>query len=407
MSVFFNITKKEDMSHMRKLKGMDYFESIINDSSALISEAVENGGVALGYNCYTVPKPLLSVGNAFPVRMRATQISNTAIADYYMSQVLCSYSRALLEAALSGEYRILDAVIFSSSCQHCNKTNHNMEYLKINSEKENFFISTIDAPQKATPALIELYANSMRKTAAKIQANFGICMSDENVWHAINEHNELNAKLKKLSDFRKLPSPGISGTEFQTVLVASQIVPAKMILEKLDALILELEKRKPDRKPKARLMVVGSIMDSTEYIELIENVGASVVADRYCFGSYPGLEPIEKASDDPFKAMALHYLATCECPRIVESWRERVQKIVERVAALNIDGVIIENIKFCDWWGYEILTMVNMLEERGIPVVKIEREYCFANEGQFRTRVQAFVESIERRRPGHGRIEED
>ncbi|MEG2001281.1 MAG: 2-hydroxyacyl-CoA dehydratase family protein, partial [Evtepia sp.] len=145
---------------------------------------------------------------------------------------------------------------------------------------------------------------------------------------------------------------------------------------------------------KVRLMVVGAVIDSPEYIQLIEDVGAAVVADRFCFGSLPGMEPIDETGD-PYISMATHYLSTCECPRMVENWRGRIDSIVKWAQEFNVDGVVIESIKFCDWWGYEVLTMINSLEQHGIPVVKIEREYSYANEGQFRTRIQAFIESLE------------
>jgi len=34
------------------------------------------------------------------------------------------------------------------------------------------------------------------------------------------------------------------------------------------------------------------------------------------------------------------------------------------------------------------------IKEAGVPVVRIEREYQLTGEGQFATRVQAFVESL-------------
>jgi benzoyl-CoA reductase/2-hydroxyglutaryl-CoA dehydratase subunit BcrC/BadD/HgdB len=62
------------------------------------------------------------------------------------------------------------------------------------------------------------------------------------------------------------------------------------------------------------------------------------------------------------------------------------------------DGVIFETMKFCDLWGYEVLSVVNRLRDEGSPIVRIEREYALTGEGQLRTRVQAFIELIESKR---------
>jgi benzoyl-CoA reductase/2-hydroxyglutaryl-CoA dehydratase subunit BcrC/BadD/HgdB len=62
----------------------------------------------------------------------------------------------------------------------------------------------------------------------------------------------------------------------------------------------------------------------------------------------------------------------------------------------HADGIIIEQAKFCDFWGYErTLNTQVMQEEYGIPTLGIDREYVVRGSGQLATRVQAFVESLE------------
>ncbi len=60
------------------------------------------------------------------------------------------------------------------------------------------------------------------------------------------------------------------------------------------------------------------------------------------------------------------------------------------------DGIIYENMKFCEFWSYEkVLASHIMTEEHGIPCCTIEKEYALGSVGQLRTRFQAFVESLE------------
>lgn len=62
----------------------------------------------------------------------------------------------------------------------------------------------------------------------------------------------------------------------------------------------------------------------------------------------------------------------------------------------SADGVLYEQMKFCEFWSYERVLGVHILqEELGIPTVGIEKEYTLAGAGQLRTRIQAFVESLE------------
>ena len=69
------------------------------------------------------------------------------------------------------------------------------------------------------------------------------------------------------------------------------------------------------------------------------------------------------------------------------------------VAALakeyDADGIIYQQMKFCDPWAYEKMLGAHILnEDFGYPVLAVDRPYAIGSSGQMRTRVQAFVESI-------------
>ena len=62
-------------------------------------------------------------------------------------------------------------------------------------------------------------------------------------------------------------------------------------------------------------------------------------------------------------------------------------------------SIIYEQMKYCDYWGFErALASHIMHDEYGWPVLSIDRLYNNGNSGQLRTRVQAFVESLEIKR---------
>ncbi len=124
-----------------------------------------------------------------------------------------------------------------------------------------------------------------------------------------------------------------------------------------------------------------------------------VVADRYCYGSLPGREQIEILDGDPpLRAVARHYLRTSQCPRFMERARSDGRRHLHPrpVPGIRREGVLYEQMKFCEFWSYERVLGVHILqEELGIPTVGIEKEYTPPAAGQLRTRIQAFVESLE------------
>jgi len=383
---------------MKKLDEILLFERLLETTkNELIEQAIQEGKVPIGYNCYVVPRPLLSVGKAFPVRLRAPGISTTEIADYYMTSMLCSCSRSILEAAINGDFDFLGGLVFANSCQHSTRCGQYFTMKGINSDKENFFSYILEAPRKDVDRLIESFVKYLKKVAELISEKYKINMSDEALTKAIHQQNEFNLLLQEISDMRKDVAPKITGSEFHKMMLATQVAPNDLLEEPIKQLRNNLKKRKGISDYRARLMVVGPNLDNPSYIELIEDQGAVVVADRFCFGSLPGLEIISE-NGDPYENLARHYLKTCECPRMIDMAQTRLDKIIERVKEFKVDGVVIETIKFCDMWGYETLILEEGLKKAGIPIVKIEREYSFSNEGQFRTRIQAFIESIESKR---------
>ncbi len=140
-------------------------------------------------------------------------------------------------------------------------------------------------------------------------------------------------------------------------------------------------------------------MDDPDFTKLIEESGALVVADRYCFGSLPGREEIKLTDEhNVLEQIVLHYMQTCQCPRYMnqDKVRGRKEYVKQLVEEYNADGVIYEQIKFCEYWGYErALASHIMTNEFGIPSVTVDRQYTASASGQLRTRVQAFVESLE------------
>ncbi len=87
-----------------------------------------------------------------------------------------------------------------------------------------------------------------------------------------------------------------------------------------------------------------------------------------------------------------------ECPRFMNTHkmdhrREYVDQLAKEYKA---DGIIYEQMKFCDPWAYEKMMGSTILRDKyGYPVLAVDRPYSIGTSGQMQTRVQAFVESIE------------
>ena len=390
---------------MKDLKHLIYFEKLLeNADNELIKQAQADGGIALGYTCFHIPEVLLNVDNCFSTRLRAPNTGSIDIATYYMSNYTCEFARALVERAIEGGYRFLDAVIGVDACSMMNRAMEHFEILDIN-EKPNFFVTHTDMPFKITDYTLDGYERQMQvRVLDRLHEVFGVDISDAAIRKAVEEHNEVCRIISEISEMRKKDKPVITGYEFHVIDLVTYVCPKALILPYLRETLEELRARKPDRKSpfRARVAIVGSEIDDPSLTRLIEDVGALVVSDRYCFGSTPGREVIELKDDEPaLRQICLHYMQVSECARWISD--EKVlqrRETADRLAKeFKAEGIIYEQMKYCDYWGFERALVSHIMhDEYGWPVLSIDRLYNNGNSGQLRTRVQAFVESLEIKR---------
>ena len=387
---------------MKDLKHLIFFENLLdNPDNDLVKQAKADGRLAIGYTCYHIPEPILNVGNCFSVRLRAPRTGSLDIATYYMSNYTCEFARALLERAIEGGFEFLDALAGVDACSMMNRAMEHFEILKVNSNP-NFFVTHCDIPYKIESYTLESYVKQMRlRVLDRLTANYGVDTSDAAIRKAVAEHNEVCRLIQEIGEFRKADNPVITGYEFHILNLVSYTCPKALILPYLRETLEELKSREPDPAPsfRARVAVIGSEIDDPGFTRLVESCGALVVSDRYCFCSTPGREIIElNDEEDALTQVCLHVMKHSECARYIAD--EKVQQrrdTADRLAReYKADGIIYEQIKYCDYWGFErALVSHIMKEEYNWPVLSVDRLYNIGVSGQLRTRVQAFVESLE------------
>lgn len=389
---------------MKELKHLIYFESLLEDTNnELIRKAESEGDLALGYTCFHAPEVLMNLGNCFSVRLRAPHTNSMELATYYMANNSCEFARALLERALEGSFAFLHAMIGVDVCEANNRAIENMEIMHAHGEdKDKFFYCNLDIPYSDDEDCVEHIREQVsRKILKPLRENYGIDTSDDAIRAAVSEHNEVCRILTEIGELRKLDIPPITGYEYAVLVLVSYTCPKRLILPYLRETLEEIKNRKTDAKKdyRVRVVVVGSEIDDPQLIKLIEGCGALVVADRYCYGSFPGRQEIILSdTEDALTQVCRWYLQNTECPR--QSALHRVKYRNDHVAQLvkdfNADGAIYEQMKFCTYWSYErVIAGQVMPRDYGIHILSIDRPYISGQSGQLRTRVQAFVESLE------------
>lgn len=389
---------------MKDLKHLYYFEKLLEDANnELVRQAQSEGLKCIATTCENVPEPLLNLPGIFSVRLRAPRTGSMEMATYYMTSFLCEYSRALLERAIEGGYNFVDGIVTPDGCTMMNRCVENMELLKTMGEgKDGFFWEYMEISQKNDDNALEMYTLQCRNHILKpLAEKYGIDTSDEAIRAAVEQHNEVCRLIRAIGDFRKEANPRVTGYEFHILTLVSYVAPKHLIVDKLRETLEEIKTREPDAadKYRARVVFVGSEVDDVDVIRLVEESGAYVCADRFCYGSLPGRdEIILNDEEDIVKQVCRQVQGRAQCPRYwdMAKMTGRRDYVADLAKEYGADGIIYEQMKFCDPWAYErMIGTIVLRDEHGYPVLAVDRPYSIGSSGQMRTRVQAFVESIE------------
>lgn len=352
----------------------------------------DQGRGVIGCYCSYIPIEVITAAGFTPFRMRGTGSTGTDLADTCVSSINCSFVRHSLDLALRGEYSFLDGVIWVNSCDHVRRI-----YDHWKRKVETSYLRLLALPKKNEPDQIDWYRDEIRLFRESLGPHFGLWVSDDSLRDAIKLHNETRRLQRKIYELRKGKNPPITGAEMLSVMVAGTAMPVEYYNNLLKELVDELEKSKEGHADhRARIMLIGGILDDPAYVEVIESQGGLVVTDSLCFGTRIMWGEVDETTD-PITALAQYYLYDRpQCARIFGDQPKRSAFVKDMVRDFNVDGVITERLVMCDNWTGEQFMMGEDLKEAGIPYMRLDRDYLNIGSGQLRTRVQAFLEMMGR-----------
>ena len=376
---------------------------VFNDAATKVQfESITNwkktGKPIVGYTCSYTPAEIFYAGDILPVRLRGIETEGMEIGDTYFGPFICSFPKCILQLVGKGKFSFLDGAIITPGCDGMRRLDENWRKLE---EEENQgilpdYFHYFDVPHRAEDYGMEWYIDELKKLIKSVEDHFNVEITNEKLSAAIKEFNKGRKLLNEVENLRFKKDIVISGTEVFAATVAGTVMPRDEYTQELKKWVTTLKKRKTSlSKDKHRVMVTGSISDEIDLFELIEDTDkAIIVGENLCFGiRYEGNEI--KEDGDPIEAMAHHYLGKSVCPRMFGKYKERLALLKERIERSHADGVIMQNIRFCDLHGAENALFERDLEAIGIPCLRVEREYGpHIDAGRMKLRINAFLERI-------------
>lgn len=357
----------------------------------------EKGGKVIGYTCSFVPVEVFHAAGMLPVRLRGINTESLNIADAYYGPFICTFPKALLQQVGIGGFDFLDGVVITSGCDAMRRLDECWRKMGEDiPEARPRWSYYLDVPHKPQGVALEWYQNRLRKLIQAMENEFHITITDETLRQAIREQNKVRQAIWELGQLRCREPALISGTEAFEALIARNVLPIDVYMKELTRLIQDVKARTtPVGANLKRLFVTGSICDDLELVRQIEAAGAVVVGESVCYGMRNTCALVNETGD-PVTALGAHYLSGSVCPRMFGHYNTRLAVVTERIKQTRAQGVIMQNIRFCDLHGSENGLLERDLEKLGVPSLRIEKEYgALTEKGRLRMRFDAFLEQLE------------
>ena len=372
------------------------WKEIVNTiENSYVKKWKQSGKAVVGYPCTFVPDEIIYAADILPYRLRGTGTTSSSIGDTYFGPVICSFPKCVLQLAGEGKFNFLDVTIIVPGCDSMRRLDEC--WRKAGEDYKGIvpgFFHYFGVPHKVTDYSLKWSYEEAKKLKEKIEEHFGVKITDDALKSAIRVYNESRKLLIQLDKLRIKDPAIITGEDALAIILASAAMPRDEYNQMLRKTLSQLEDKKETIKGRKRLMLVGSVNDDLEFMKVIEDCGAVIVTDTMCFGSR-SYSDLTEENGDPLFALTKRYLNHAYCPRMFGYYKERLKYIMDRAKEAKVDGVILQNIRFCDLHGSENGIFERDLEKEGIPCMRMEREYGPLTEsGRVKMRIDAFLERI-------------
>jgi len=366
------------------------FAKVHEDLYYFAKKAKQESEKVAGFLCTYSPQELFHAGGYFPVRVIGEE-GGTPLADQWLQPYACSFAKGVLNLGLTGDFSFLDLVVFSHTCD----TMQNLAEVW-RRRVEGTPIIVVSTPNlNAGEIALTYLKRELTRVKEEVERISGNKIRDEKLLESMKLYEQHRNNMNRLYQLRQANPSLLSGTEMFTIVLSSFLMKKEEHNKLLENLIKELGSKSPQELKKPRILVGGSVCQAQGFIQSIEAAGVVVSDDDLCMGSRSYVLP-SVPQGEPIDMLAQMYLSRIPCPAFHKPGYDPAEVYIEKVRNGHIDGVIFLQTKFCDPYAFNYPYLRKRLEQEGVPSLLLEVEQNQPVPEAFRTRVEAFVETLNR-----------
>lgn len=351
----------------------------------------------VAYTCNYTPVEVLAAANVAYVRLLERGTPEDIIAGETITQsMVCDFAKSIIGGFIKKK-PVNKAVeklytFFTCGCMRATVEAIGELYVPVG-------IYTLPRNRQESEAK-ETLAFSIRAFKDDLEKLTGEKILEDTIHKKVLEFNLARKYIREIAEYRKNGKSLVKSSEFQEILTAYFNVPVDVLIPELENILTQLQKSGGEKTRKPRLLLSGGIVaqGDDKVTRLIEELGAEIVAEDNCTGIKPvSFDVKDDAERDVFENLAEAYLYKAPCSRMnpKEDLLEYSAKLAKEY---NVDGVVIYYLKFCPSYSMIEKQYRELFNKLNIPLLILSGDYSVGDEGQIKTRLEAFIEMLEQKR---------
>ena len=377
----------------------EYFHNILRRTfiEDRIREDMEEKIV--GTYCVMVPQELIYASGARPVKLCSGNYIGFHFGDEVAPRDACPLVKAIIGNHVTKGCGIVsecDMYVVPITCD-CKKKMASI----LREYKETI---ELQIPINKTDDLaMETYIKELWYLKEQLESMTGKKITRKSLLNEIQTMAQVQQQIYRFIQLKGQQPPLIRGSHGLAIMNSFSYEQAKEWGEHLRLLNDELELRLRNqqiltKKKLPRILLTGSPMTfpNLKVPLLLEEMDGLMVADETCMGDRGLYDPVVVSDSSMMglmRALANRYVLPCSCPVFTEN-EQRIRRIEQMIEKQKVDGVIYHVLRGCLVYDYEYSLLEKRMEERNIPIIRVESDYNEEDVEQLRIRLEAFVEMI-------------
>jgi len=356
-----------------------------------------SGRKVIGYLPVVAPIELITAAGMLPLGVIGGGDQVEIIrGDAYFQSYICHLPRSVVELGVSGALDFCDGFIFPSTCDVIRNLSGIWKL-----QFPDKYVKYFDVPQDFSPQVGgRWYREELQATRRDLEELAARPIGDNEIWAAIEAHDDNRALLRQLYDFRAAQPWKAPTAEVYLMQRAGMVMPVREHNELLRRYLELAESTDRPLQDQAAVVLAGSFCEQPPLglIRTLERAGCYIVDDDLLLGPRFATGPVQRhATDcpDPIDALVRSFLEDRTAASFIyigdeEKGAALARTVEERGAA----GVIFCAPSFCDPALLDRPMLAKALDRRGISYISMKYS---ENTGQFQTiREQAgtFADSL-------------